>query len=994
MKGNLFRWSRFTLATVAIALFGAVPGWAQVQSGNLYGKVMTETGEPLPGATITLSGLGATQTQNSNDLGEFRFLGLAPGVWTVNVELAGFATVENPNVTITTGRNTSLDFQLRPSLEAVIEVIAEASPVVDERKINVGPTFSQVELEQIPTARDPWALLAMTPAVLTNGINVGGNQSGQQATYISPGTSDDNSVWLVDGVTITDMGAIGSSPSYYNFDSFEEMQVSTGGSDVSLGTAGVAMNMVIKRGTNELRGSGRYLVTDDSWQSDLDFDASDLGPGQERFEQGNAIVEILDYGVEAGGPVVKDRVWAWGSYGVQDIDLLTLAGVRGSTGPGSHDTTKLESWAAKVNAQLSDSNSLTAFYHYGDKIKSGRNASPLRPAPTTWNQSGPTDIYKLEDTQIFGASFFLTGMASYVGGGFALEPVGGGFGDPSFPNVVRQPDRVWQNSFLGVSTDRPQEQAKVDGNYFFQVGASSHELRFGVGYRKATVESFSTWPGLQIVGRADQGLPDFFCDGNPNCYVGFTRTDRNVSDEVEYSTAYVQDTLTLGSLVANLGLRWDLQQGHNNPSTIPAAPVPIRDEAGNVVPSGGAFAGGDPGFEWDDLSPRLGLTYALGEQRKTLLRASYSRFADQLASGTVSNTNPANYQYGFFAWGDNGDLAITPDEVGAFIGYAGIDPQLGGLRTINATDPNLEAPITNEVVLAVEHSLRPELMVGLSATFRRYSGVLDLDRLIIDEGSPLGSIGRPHTAADYEVGTVLTGTLPDGTPYSAPVYTLKPGRSFNGGLYLNNSDREQDYAGYSLTAHKRLAQGWMLRAHVTYSDWTWDVADSELEDPTRLLPGRFEDGGAVLLGAGNTSGQFGNVFINSDWSFNVAGLYQVAPDQPWGFNLAANVSGREGYPLPYNLEVDLGDGLGGRNVLVVDDVERYRAEDVYVVNARVEKELQLGEWALALSLDGFNLLNNNEVLQRETEVGAGVGDFVREVVSPRVFRLGARVSFR
>ncbi len=993
MKSNAFRWCRFTLAALALGVLGAMPGWAQLQSGNLYGKVVTETGDSLPGATVTLSGLGATQVQNSNDLGEFRFLGLAPGVWTVKVELEGFTTVENPNVSIATGRNTSLDFQLRPSLTVIIEVSTEQSPLVDERKILIGPTFSQVELEKIPTARDPWAILAMTPGVLSDRTNVGGNQSGQQSLYTSPGTGGGNCTWSMDGVTITDMGAIGSSPSYYNFDSFEEMQVSTGGSDVSQSTGGVAMNMVTKRGTNELRVSGRYLVTDDSWQSDLDFDEAELGPGQSRFDQGNEIVEILDYGVEGGGPVVKDRIWAWGSYGVQDIDLLTLAGVRGSTGPGSHDTTKLESWAAKVNAQLADNNSLTAFYHYGDKIKSGRNAGPLRPAPTTWNQSGPTDIYKLEDTHIFDAGFFLTGMASYVGGGFALDPVGGGIGDPSFPNVVRQPNRVWQNSFLGVSTDRPQEQAKIDGSYFFKLGSSSHELRFGVGYRKATVESFSTWPGLQIVGRADQGLPDFFCGGNSNCYVGFTRTDRNVSDEVEYTTAYVQDTLNLGNLVANVGLRYDLQQGHNNASTIPAAPVPIRDEAGNVVPSGGTFAGGDPGFEWSDLTPRLGLTYALGEQRKTLLRASYSRFADQLGSGTVSNTNPANYQYGFFAWGDNGDLAITPDEVGAFIGYVGIDPRLGGLRSLNATDAGLEAPITDEVVLAVEHSLLPELLIGLSATFRRYSGVLDFDRMIVDDGSPLDSIGRPHTAGDYELGTVLTGTLPDGTPYSAPVYTLKPGRSFNGGVFLNNSDREQDYAGYSLTAQKRLANRWMLRAHATYSDWTWDVPDSEREDPTRVLPGNFDDGGAVLLGAGTTSGQFGNVFINSGWSFNLAGLYQVAPDKPWGFNLAANVTGREGYPLPYNLEVDLGDGLGGRNVLVVDDVERYRSDDVYVFNARVEKELQFSDWGLTLSVDGFNLLNNNDVLQRETEVGAGVGDFVREVVSPRVFRLGARVSF-
>ncbi|MCA1570098.1 MAG: hypothetical protein LC798_07210 [Chloroflexi bacterium] len=59
--------------------------------------------------------------------------------------------------------------------------------------------------------------------------------------------------WSVDGVVITDMAALGSSPAYYDFDSFEEMQVTTGG---------VVLDMVTKRGTNEWRGSGRYLISD------------------------------------------------------------------------------------------------------------------------------------------------------------------------------------------------------------------------------------------------------------------------------------------------------------------------------------------------------------------------------------------------------------------------------------------------------------------------------------------------------------------------------------------------------------------------------------------------------------------------------------------------------------------------------------------------------------------------------------------------------------
>jgi Ca-activated chloride channel family protein len=68
-------------------------------------------------------------------------------------------------------------------------------------------------------------VVTQTPGTLSDRINVGGNESGQQAVFVAPGTSDDESTFTADGVVITDMAAIGSSPTYYDFDQFEEIQV-------------------------------------------------------------------------------------------------------------------------------------------------------------------------------------------------------------------------------------------------------------------------------------------------------------------------------------------------------------------------------------------------------------------------------------------------------------------------------------------------------------------------------------------------------------------------------------------------------------------------------------------------------------------------------------------------------------------------------------------------------------------------------------------------
>src|SRR5215813_8290374 len=115
------------------------------------------------------------------------------------------------------------------------------------------------------------------PGVLKHRVRSPAHEPGQQSGYTGPGSRGDQSVWAVDGMVITDMAALGSSPSYYDFDAFEEMQVTTGGSDSTIATGGVVLNMVTKRGTNEWKGTARYLSTDKANQSNLNFDKSELG---------------------------------------------------------------------------------------------------------------------------------------------------------------------------------------------------------------------------------------------------------------------------------------------------------------------------------------------------------------------------------------------------------------------------------------------------------------------------------------------------------------------------------------------------------------------------------------------------------------------------------------------------------------------------------------------------------------------------------------------
>src|SRR5436305_400087 len=529
-------WGR--IVAVAALLLLAVGGtaFAQLQTGNLYGTVTDDKGAALPGVTVTLSGQGAPQVQVTNAQGQFRFLGLPPGSFDLKAELEGFSTIDYPNIVINIGRNTTIEVKLSPAVEDVITVTAE-SPLLDERRISTGATVSQTELEKIPTSRDPWAVLQSTPGVLTDRINVGGNESGQQSSYVGPGSGGDQAVWAVDGVVITDMAALGSSPAYYDFDSFEEMQVTTGGSDTTTATPGVVLNMVTKRGTNEWRGSGRFYDTDQKWQSKFNIDKSQLGQGgqfngnhpQTTFKQGNRIVSVKDYGAELGGPIVKDRLWIWGSYGRQKVSLLTIADVS--------DKTDLKTENVKLNAQIAPSNSATLFYFNSEKVKIGRNAGPTRPQETTWNQDHfgkkPT-AYKAEDTHIFSSSFYLTGLYSVVNGGFELVPQGS-----ANATTYWDGSQVWHNTFFLNQTARPQKQFKSDASNFFNTGSLSHELKFGGSYRQADVRSNSRWGGVGLLYNG----PAFF--GTSLNIIALSR-DAGPSVRNKYESAYAQDTLTVG----------------------------------------------------------------------------------------------------------------------------------------------------------------------------------------------------------------------------------------------------------------------------------------------------------------------------------------------------------------------------------------------------------------------------------------------------------------
>jgi hypothetical protein len=951
---------RWVCAALALLLLvAALPAMAQLQTGDLYGRTIDEQGKALPGVTVTLtSNVGAPQIQTTDEKGQFRFLGLYPGQYRISAETQGFSPLEYPNVSIRVGGKSDIELTLSAALTEEINVVDEA-PLIDERKVYQGSTVAAAELDQVPTARDPWSLLSLAPGVVVDRFNVGGNESGQQSNFLGMGSDSTQNTFAVDGVVLTDMNAVGGSATYFDFGAFEEVQFTVSSSDVTVATAGVTINQVTKRGTNEWRGQGRYLRTDGQLQSDP------------ALPSGNRIDRVEEYGADVGGRLIKDHLWGWASYGESDINNI----VQG----GQLDRTKLEDLNTKINFQGTSQLSGVLHYWTNDKLKFGRGAGPTRAPETTHNQTTPQDIYKAELTFIPGSSLFVTGLWSRDDGIFTLDPQG-----PLDADRFRDEEGVLRGTNYRFAQDAIIDQARVDANYFFDAGKTNNELKFGAGFRDQENHSTTTWPrGKFVVAGELLGI-----DGNVEQVV-FPR-NKSIGIDSTYDTAWVQDTVTFDRWTINAGLRYDKQTLENLPSSDPGNPL-----AQGLLPAIN-FSGNDAGgFEWETIVPRVGITYALGENRTTLLRGTFSRYVEQLGQlPLASRVNPIGYSYAYFYFTDaNGNLVLDPGEYPSLeFGYTyNIDPDNpAALLTPNVNDPNLEPYKTDEVSFGIEHAFRSNLAGGLTLTYRNVFDIPEARLLITDDAT---GQTRLATRGDYVQTSTVTGTLPNGRTGSAAVYNLRDGLSSTGGTFYTNGDREQDYFGVTASFTRRLVNHWSMRGHVSWNDWNWKIGPEfrKYDDPTDVVTDSlgYADGDDPF--AEQSGSNKSNVLSGSRWSFNLSGLYQVAPQRPWGFNAGLAVTGREGFAsTPY---VRRSGGAGRRDVQLTGDFDEFRNPDVVVVDGHLDKEFSFGETAFVLSVDGFNLSNEDYVLQRERDLGTTRANAINETLSPRVFRVGATFRF-
>jgi hypothetical protein len=977
---------RFRTALLGALLVVCSAAASQAQTtGSINGTVTDNTGGLLPGVTVTATSpaLMGVQTAVTNETGNYRFPAIPPGTYTLTYELSGFSVVKREGIVVNLGFAATVSVQLQvASLQETVTVTG-ASPVVDVTNTSTNFNLTQDMLQTLPNARDIWSVMGQSPGVRVSRMDVGGSRAGTQTGFEAFGYSGQVRI-QIDGVNTTE--GTGSAGFYYDYGSFDELQIGSDGNDAQAATPGVQLNAVIKSGGNQIKGTFYADYQNENLQgSNIDDYLASLGIGE-----GTRTLKYFDLNGDVGGPVMRDKLWYYASLRRQD-STVTVSGFPIENPGDFGQLTSLQNGTYKLSYQLSPNNRISHYIQYGRKLLPERGGSATRYRWTVAKQDSGSWAGNLEWNSILGPKFFFRTALSSFGYNFPQIPYGpNGEEGENLDNRITElgfGSTITKGSEDYTRTDRRRWQFNWDGQMFQDNWmGGNHTIKVGMLSERESNED--TQGGFLGATRLMFNSPSTGVHFATPYRVQIDNTPRIQTNANWHHGAYINDSIQIAQrFTVSAGLRWDYYSSFFPDQAILDSPwrsffyagVPVQTSVGpfslprTPYADSNFTAPGQSGIrEYPALfAPRFGLSWDVAGNGKTVVKANWGRFHFNTgnASGTV---NPLASASATFDWIDvNGDKQFQGNEFGQNRAVSGV----GGVSAL--IDPNLKDPYTDSMSVWFERELRANLGFRAGYTFRmdrNNSEAVELNRV----GS-LYTVAR--TFADPGVDGI-PGNADDGPNFTwwdipgvAPV-SLQETRTVDEEL--------ADDTAVDFTLTKRMSNRWSL---VTSYYYNWDRDARYVQNPNQA---RFSDETVT------------------NWNFKIFGTYQAA----WGIVATGSVRHQSGAPISRDVNAQGQPGQNitgtGNNAYEAEQNGTYRTDNVTVLDAKIERRFRFSGRTLSAFVDAFNIANTNaaDINQQASIVGrttvtlpdgtrAQVQNFLRPsaIVPPRIFRFGARLSF-
>ncbi|HWQ00274.1 MAG TPA: TonB-dependent receptor, partial [Vicinamibacterales bacterium] len=520
-------------AVLLLWLIAAPPAAAQVQTGSILVRVTDPQGAVVPGVTVTISSpaLVAGQMVGVTDQGGvYRFPSLPSGVYSVKLELAGFRTVVRENIVVSVGQTTPVDLTLEVATVAETVTVTGGSPVVDTTSANVNVILSQDLLQKTPGGRDIWSLVEYkVPGLVSSRPDVGGTAGGLQGGMTARGTPNSQNVQFLNGINVGDPAAVGFAGYYYDYDAFEEIQVSTGAHDISVPSSGVFLNMTTKTGGDRWSGKAGFFWEGEETQSrNVDDRLLDFGFRPET----NSVDFVSDVSIQAGGPLVRNKVRFFGSF----RDWRVHVNVPAAFSELVLDETNITSGLGNVTWQVDDNNRFTGFYtrQYYKKPNRFLGSSALFTSESNSNEDDVFDIVQALWNSVLSPDLFLDARLSYNRIFFPLYFNGRDQSLLDLSTGIRTRNAASEQIFI-----RNRLQASATFNYFVDRALGGrHEIRFGADHaHMPTSTEVHRWDDLEVAYRSATNTP---------VRVTLFNTPVQSKATLDVTALFLQDSYTVG----------------------------------------------------------------------------------------------------------------------------------------------------------------------------------------------------------------------------------------------------------------------------------------------------------------------------------------------------------------------------------------------------------------------------------------------------------------
>ena len=948
-----------------------MPGAASAQS-QITGVVTDPSGAVLPGVTVEASSpalIEKVRTAVTDAEGRYAIAALRPGTYSVTFTLPGFSTFVRDGMALPADFTATINAELGVGTVQESVTVSGQGPIVDVQSTQRTTVMDRDLLDSLPTGRTVTAVASLVPGIRVSEPNVGGARTAIVQRVVAYGSVPRDTTISIDGMKGNDVAEGGDGHPPHNDAMTAEMTVQTSGLSAEVARGGPHVNLVPREGGNTFSGTTYFGYTNGSWQSD------NLGDLPSRGLTAPDAVDLLYYAnVAVGGPIKRNRLWFFASYGDNGNDNIVANSFYPDGSPGIYDL-RTRNQSARLTWQASPRNKITGYLDVirgtlGHEILAGAD-----PATASWSRVAP-GLFPRYVASVKWSSTVSNNLlleAGYLGGANNAERwyQPGIRKERGTPEWYATASRIDINRGTTTVSPSPPERFGTTRKDLLSTSVTyvtgSHTFKSGVQWGTGYIYREETGANGDLNQRYRDGVPDSVVVFNmPSVF------DNQMNADLGF---YVQDAWHVTNrLTVTPGLRFDYIN-----ASIEAAAAP----AGRFVPAR-QFPAVHNLPNWFNVAPRFGVVYDLTGDARTALKGTVNKYYRNVTVDYAARYDPMPLQSDTRNWSDCDYIAGTSRCSGLALPTNGDniaqDNEIGpsnnrnfGVAPNRQFDPDSKRPYDIEYTLGIER----EMVSGLSVTatwFRRnsYNFPQTINRLVdisdytpFEVPNPLGN------------GEILT------------IYNLNRDKQGLVDLLDTTADRSQarySFNGVELTFKARLPRGGNL-----FGGWSGGkaitVACANLSDPNT-----FRNCDHSVLG------------IPYQHGFKLAGSYPL----PLGLIVSTSIVSNPGSPIGVDqARVTQDPSLatfwsvpanlfpGGRTQAVtvrLDTPGSQYLERWNQVDVNVRKVFTVGKLQVEPGVDVYNLLNSNVVITQNQSFGSSLGRPER-VLQGRLVRLTAQIDF-